>query len=130
MLLNTKGRGTLEFSESMKKNHEFRRLYDKGRNAATPLLVVYCKKTNRQTNRIGFTVSKKIGNAVCRNQIRRRLREIYRLNESALRGGFDIVVVARVKGRYAGYAELEKAFLSACKRLDLLAESAKSGDRT
>ena len=120
----------MEFSDTMKKNHEFRRLYDKGKNAATPVLVVYCRKTNRDSNQIGFTVSKKIGNAVCRNQIRRRLREIYRLHESELRRGLDIVVVARVRSRYVSYAELEKAFLSACARLNLFAVSAKSGDKT
>lgn len=120
----------MEFSDTMKKNHEFRRLYDRGKSAATPVLVVYCRKTKRNTNLIGFTVSKKIGNAVCRNRIRRRLREIYRLNESRLRRGYDIVAVARVKSRYAAYAELEGAFLSACARLNLLEEPAKSGDKT
>lgn len=120
----------MEFSTSIKKNYEFRRLYDKGKSAATPVLVVYYRKTNRDLNQIGFTVSKKIGNAVCRNQVRRRLREIYRLHESELRRGMDIVVVARVKSRYVGYAELEKAFLSACSRLGMLAETAKSGENT
>lgn len=119
----------MEFSDTMKKNHEFRRLYDKGKSAATPALVVYCRKTKRDTNLVGFTVSKKIGNAVCRNKIRRRLREIYRLHEMELRRGTDIVVVARVKSTHVGYAELERAFLSACARLDLLEPSAKSGDK-
>ncbi|MGI5978794.1 MAG: ribonuclease P protein component [Oscillospiraceae bacterium] len=118
----------MEFSEPMKNNYEFRRLYDKGKSAATPVLVVYCRKTQRDFNAIGFTVSKKIGNAVCRNRVRRKLREIYRLNEHRLRRGTDIVVVARAKSVYANYAEMEKAFLSACARLGILSETPKSGD--
>jgi len=112
----------LEYTVSIKKNHEFRRLYDKGKSAATPCVVVYFRRTNRDYNQLGITVSTKIGNAVCRNRVRRRLREIYRLNEKRLPRGLDIVVVARAKSPYASYAELEKAYLFACSRLGILSD--------
>jgi ribonuclease P protein component len=111
----------------MKKNHEFRRLYAKGKSAAAPSLVVYFRHTGRAYNQIGFTVSTKIGNAVCRNRVRRRLREIYRLNELRLRKGIDMVIVARRKSPLASYAELEKAYLSACTRLGILSGLPRSG---
>ena len=120
----------MKFSISMKKNHEFRRLYDKGISVATPSLVVYFRRTKRDYNQVGITVSTKIGNAVCRNLIRRRIREIYRLNESRLQKGLDIVVVARTKSRYESYAELEKAYLFACSRLGIMSDLPKSGDQT
>ena len=86
----------LKFSETLKKNYEFRRLYSKGKSAATPVLVVYCRRTKRAYNRIGITVTNKVGKAVHRNRVRRRIREIYRLNEYRLLPGTDLVVVARV----------------------------------
>lgn len=110
----------LNFSETMKKNYEFRRLYSKGKSAATPVLVVYCRKTNRTCNRVGITVTNKVGKAVHRNRVRRRIREIYRLNECRLLRGLDLVIVARVRSRYVSYQELERAFLAACKRLNIL----------
>lgn len=106
----------------MKKNHEFRRLYDKGKSVATPSLVVYFRRTNRDYNQLGITVSTKIGNAVCRNKVRRRIREIYRLNEPRLQKGMDIVVVARVRSPHVSYAELEKAYLFACSRLGIMSD--------
>jgi ribonuclease P protein component len=112
----------------MKKNHEFRRLYAKGKSAATPSLVVYFRRTNRDYNQLGITVSTKIGNAVCRNRVRRRLREIYRLNEARLPRGLDMVLVARQKSPFVSYAELERAYLSACARLGILTDSLKSGE--
>ena len=111
------------FSESLTKNHEFRRLYSKGKSAVTPLVVVYCRKNGRNCNRIGFTVSTKLGKAVVRNRVRRRLREIYRLHETAFSRGYDLVFVARAGAVPAGYAALERAVLGASRRLGLLEHS-------
>lgn len=119
----------MKFSVSMKKNHEFRRLYAKGKSVATPSLVVYFRRTNRDYNQLGLTVSTKIGNAVCRNRVRRRLKEIYRTNEPRMKKGLDIVVVARQKSRFVSYAELEKAYLFACSRLEILSDLPKSGEK-
>ena len=70
-------------------------------------------------NRLGLTVSTKIGKAVQRNRIRRRLKEIYRLNEDKFLTGYDIVIVARSKSRMALYSELEADILSLSRRLGL-----------
>ena len=111
------------FTETLKKNHEFRRLYARGKSSVTPYLVVYAGKgRRRQTNRIGFTVSAKLGGAVTRNRIRRRLRELYRLHEAEFRAGAELVVVARTRAAQAQWRQLERAFLSACRKLDLLRE--------
>ena len=80
---------------SLSENHRFRALYGKGKSRAGRYIVVYCMKNRRPVNRLGLTVSKKIGNAVTRNRIRRRMREAYRLNEAGFKSGFDIVIVAR-----------------------------------
>lgn len=110
----------LEFTATLKKNYEFRRLYSKGKSTATACLALYCRKNGRGANRIGYTVSNKIGHAVTRNRIRRRLREIYRLHEAEFQRGYDIVVVARMRAREADYHRLETSFLMAADRLDLL----------
>ena len=110
----------MKFTATLKKNYEFHRLYAKGKSAATPFLVVYARKTKRPGNRIGFTVSTKLGKAVKRNRVRRRLREIYRLHEARFVPGTELVVVARSRAVTATYRQLETAFLSACGRLELL----------
>ncbi len=112
----------MKFTASIKKNYEFRRLYSKGKSAATPLLVVYVRKTRKDTNQLGITVSTKVGKAVVRNRIRRRLREIYRLNESRIDRGLQLVVVARVRASAASYRQLEDAFLRACGKLGVICE--------
>ena len=109
-----KARGTL------KKNSDFRRLYAKGKQVVTPYLVVYCRRNRLGENRLGYTVSLKLGHAVVRNRVRRRLREIYRLNEEKLSPGYDIVVVARVKAVHSRYDQLERQFLSLANKLGLL----------
>jgi len=110
----------LKFTTSLKKNHEFKRLYNKGKSAASPYAVIYCRRNGRAENRLGVTVSTKIGGAVQRNRIRRRLKEIYRLNEEKLSSGYDIVIVARMRSRFAGYMELDSSVLTLLGKLNLL----------
>ncbi len=112
----------MRFTVSLKNNYEFRRLYAKGRSAASPTLVVYMRHTRRDVNRVGFTVTTRLGNAVTRNRVRRRLREIYRLHEDELLRGTDLVVVARGRSVEAAFGALERDFLSCCRRLGMLRE--------
>lgn len=105
---------------SLKENRVFRRLYAKGKSQAAPALVLYCRKNGRETSRFGITAGTKLGHAVVRNRVRRRLREIYRTNEDRLLPGYDIVVVARVRAVHSRYADLEEQFLRLAKKLQLL----------
>ena len=108
--------------DTLKKNSDFRRLYTKGKSAATPWLVLYCRKNRTDHNRTGYTVSTKLGGAVVRNRVRRRLREIVRLNMPALKPGYDLVLVARSRAVDAEYQRLERAYLTACEKLGLIRE--------
>lgn len=111
----------MEFSVSLKLNHIFRRLY-KTNGVANSYLVLYARENHLGVNRVGVTVSKKLGKAVVRNRVRRRLREVYRLNESAFLGGFDIVVVARSKCVGAEFSKLTAAYLHLAKKAGILRE--------
>ncbi len=108
---------------TLKKNSDFRRLYNKGKSAVTPYMVVYCRRNRDKCNRLGYTVSTKLGHAVVRNRVRRQLREIYRLNAPRLHEGNDIVIVARTRCVGGDYHKMEKAFLTACEKLGLIKES-------
>jgi ribonuclease P protein component len=101
----------LKFTVSLKKNHEFRRLYNRGKSAASRFMVVYCRRNGRAENRIGITVSSKLGGAVRRNRMRRRLKEAYRLNERSLTPGHDVVIVARPGCYDAAFGDLTRDFL-------------------
>lgn len=114
----------MKFSASLKLNHIFRRLY-RTNGFAGPYLVLYARKNRTQTNRVGITVSKKLGKANIRNRIRRRLREAYRLNEDKFQPGWDIVVVARGKALDAKFADIEKSYISLAKKAGILAEGEK-----
>ena len=109
----------MKFSSSLKLNHIFQRLY-RSNGHANSCLVLYVRKNRTDTNRVGITVSKKLGKAHIRNRIRRRLREVYRLNEDRFAPGWDIVVVARTKARYVSFAELTAAYLSLAGKAGIL----------
>ena len=91
---------------TLKENHEFRRLYQKGASAVSGPMVIYCRKNKLGHNRLGITVSVKLGGAVVRNRARRRLREVYRLNKPALKQGYDIILVARTRTLSGSWKEL------------------------
>ena len=112
----------MKFTTSLKRNYEFKRLYNKGKSAASQHAVVYCRKNGSLENRLGVTVSTKLGGAVVRNRIRRRLKEIYRTNEEILAGGFDLVIVARMRSKFSNYHEIEASVLSLFKKLKIILE--------
>ncbi|MBQ3357229.1 MAG: ribonuclease P protein component [Oscillospiraceae bacterium] len=105
---------------SLKENNVFRRLYYKGASAGNRLLVIYCRRNGLGYNRLGLTVSTKLGHAVVRNRMRRRLREIVRLHEGRLQNGYDVVIVARTAAVEAQFGALTRAFLTAADRVGIL----------
>ena len=109
----------MKFSTSLKLNHIFRRLYHTN-GFADSCLVLYARKNRSGMNRVGITVSKKLGHAVVRNRTRRRLREVYRLNEDRFQPGWDIVVVARVRAVKAPFSKLTASYLSLAEKAGIL----------
>ena len=109
----------MKFSQSLKLNHIFQRLYRTG-GQANGCLVLYARKNRTNTNRVGITVGKKLGHAVVRNRVRRRLREVYRLNEDKFQAGWDIVVVARTRAIYADFDQLVDAYMTAAQKAGIL----------
>ena len=110
----------MDTAVSLKLNSDFRRVYSRGKSAVSSRVVVYCRKNRLGRNRTGYTVSKKLGKAVVRNRVRRRLREIVRLNSAQMRQGYDLVIVARQRAVDAGYQKLESDVLKCCEQLSLL----------
>lgn len=110
----------MQYTVSLKLNHVFQRLYRKGTRSATPCLALYSRPNGREENRLGLTTGAKLGHAVVRNRLRRRLRAIYRIHEHEFRPGFDIVVVCRAASVNASYQHLERDFLRLARKNGLL----------
>ena len=101
----------MKFSDSLNKNRDFQNVYNNGMSYANRLLVMYIYENHTQENRLGISVSKKVGNSVIRHHITRLVRESYRLHEDMFNSGLDIVVIARVSAKGATYWDIEKALL-------------------
>ena len=114
----------MRFSTSLKLNHIFRRLYHTS-GYADGYLVLYARKNRTSGNRVGITVSKKLGKAHIRNRVRRRIREVYRLNEGQFQPGWDIVVVARSKAVEAPFDKLVGSYLSLARKAGIVREDAQ-----
>ena len=111
----------MKFSCALKLNHIFRRLYATS-GQANGYLVLYARPNRLGLNRVGITTGKKLGHAVVRNRVRRRLREVYRLNEDKFTSGWDIVVVARSRCISADFRKLTDAYLSLAEKAGVLKE--------
>jgi len=105
----------MRFSESLKSSRDFKNVYSRGKSFANKYLVMYVLENGTDRNRLGISVSKKVGNSVVRHRVTRLIRESYRLHENIFNSGLDIVVVARVSAKDTGYAEIESALLHVSK---------------
>lgn len=103
------------FTESLKKRNDFQVVYKNGKSVANRYLVMYKRKNNTDRNRLGISVSKKVGNSVVRHRVTRLIRESYRLNEEKFQQGYDLIVVARVGTKEISYFDMESALLHAAK---------------
>ena len=110
----------MKFSESLKKNRQFQFVYRNGKSYANKYLVMYVKENGLGKNRIGISVSKKVGNSVVRHRVTRLVRESYRLHENIFNSGLDIVIVGRQSAASVGYYEIESALLHLAKRHEVI----------
>ena len=96
---------------SIKKNSDFQNIYRNGKSYANRLLVMYVMRNGEESNQLGISVSKKVGNSVIRHHVTRLIRESYRLHEDMFNSGLDIVVIARSTAKDISYREVESALL-------------------
>ena len=101
----------MKFSESLKRNSDFQRVYREGKSYANRYLVLYVLQNQTERNRLGISVSKKVGNSVVRHRMARLIRESYRLQEDMFNSGLDMVVIARVSAKDRSMKEIESALL-------------------
>ena len=104
-----------KFSESLKSNYDFQRVYKNGKSYANKYLVMYVLENSKGNNRLGISVSKKVGNSVVRHRVTRLIRESYRLHENIFNSGLDIVVIARNSASSVSFLKIESALLHLAK---------------
>lgn len=99
------------FTDSLRKNSDFKTVYKEGISRANKLLILYLLENSTDRNSLGISVSKKVGNSVVRHRLKRLIKESYRLHENMFNSGLNIVVIARVGADKADYHEIESALL-------------------
>jgi ribonuclease P protein component len=114
------GKYSLRKSEHLRKNSDFKRVYSKGRSCADHFIVLFVLPNNLGRNRIGLSVSTKVGKAIKRNRIKRLFREVYRLNKDKLIQGFDLIFLARKDAVKLDFPKIERSILRLYKRAGIL----------
>ncbi len=118
----------MKFSESLKKTRDFSIVYQRGRSIANRTLVLYVlRKKGSDQNRIGISVSKKVGNSVVRHHLTRLVRESYRLHEMEFDRGVDLIVLVRPGAKESDFFTIERALLSLGKRAEIIDHNAGKG---
>ncbi len=110
----------MQANNKLKKNEEFRQVYSKGKSMANKLLIIYITNNNIDEVRVGFTISKKVGNSVIRSRVKRLMKEGFRLNVDKIKKGHDIVFVARTTAKDKSYREIESAMLHLLRKMKLI----------
>lgn len=113
-------------TDGIKKDSDFRKVYQRGKSLADRNLVIYTMKNKSDKSRIGISISKKVGKAHERNRIRRCIKEAYRLNiDDKVLGGYDLVFIARINAADKDYRELEKSLKYICKKANIMKKDGK-----
>lgn len=110
----------------VKKNKEIQEIYRGGRSYVTRYFIMYLFHTHDVPVKMAVAAGKKLGNAVIRNSVKRRLREIFRQNQSQLAGSGRILLVGRKPMLDADYREIERSFLSICRKIKREQERGKA----
>lgn len=101
----------MKFSDSLRKTEDFRKVYRHGKSYANRYFVMYALYNGTGRNRLGISVSKKVGNSVVRHRLARQIREVYRLYEDTFNSGLDVVVIARIPAKGISYRQVENSLL-------------------
>jgi len=110
----------MEKKYKLRKNMEFKKVYSGGKNFWNRNLILYIRKNKLEESRFGVTITKKIGNAVVRNKIKRRIKEIYRLNMYRIKDGYDLIFIPKKNVVDISYKELESALIHILKLSNML----------
>ena len=111
--------------QSLKKNHQFQSVYRNGISKVNRQFVILVIKNDLPYNRIGISVSKKVGNSVIRHRVTRVIREVVRLHWEEILQGYDIVIVARNSAKESDYHQFESAIMHLLKLHHLLKEDSE-----
>ena len=118
----------MKYSESLKKNRDFQKVYKEGKSVANRYLVLYVKTNGTDKNHLGISVSKKVGNSIVRHRLTRLIRESYRLHEEMFNSGLDMVVIARVNAKGKSYQEINSALMHLGRIQGILKENENHTD--
>ena len=105
----------MKFTEPLKKNSDFQTVYKTGRSKGNTYFVMYVLKNGSNINKLGISVSKKVGNSVVRHRVKRLIRESYRLHEDMFNSGLNIVIVARNSSKDIDFKTVESAVMHLMK---------------